>query len=64
MGDVVEVTVLSGELPAQQDRTSDSESFVMINLDGRHQVQQARVLQCVAVCCSVLQGRVLQGSVS
>jgi len=40
VGDAVEVSVMSAVLPKGDDRTADTESFVMINIDGRHQVQQ------------------------
>ena len=38
MGDAVEVSVISAVIPKGEGRSADTESFVMINIDGRHQV--------------------------
>ncbi len=38
----MEISVVSAVLPKGDDRTANTESFVMINIDGRHQVQQTQ----------------------
>ena len=42
LGDTIDVTVMSAAIPKDEVDSSMTQSFVMIDIDGRHQVQQSK----------------------
>ena len=46
LGDAVEVSVLSADIPKEDGRAADDDSFVMINIDGVHAYPSERERMC------------------
>jgi hypothetical protein len=49
MGDAVEVSVISADIPKEDGRSVDDDSFVMINIDGvcAYLIERKRLPMCV-----------------